>query len=105
MQTEEDDQFTLIFTASEGNTIITVGAGVVEFIEPDARYGNRVVIDHGNGYKSVYLNRGQPLVRVGEEIGRKYILFTVSSDNKSLGFQIYKDGEKIDPMDVMVIAG
>jgi len=105
MQVEEDDQLTLIFTASEGNTIIAVGAGIVESIEPDERYGNRLVIDHGNGYKSVYLNRGRPFVRAGEELGRKYILFVVAGDNKELGFQVLKEDIQIDPMEVMVIAG
>ena len=105
MQYEEDDELTLIFTASEGNTIITVGAGIVESIEPDEKYGTRLVIDHQNGYKSIYLNKGQPYVRAGDELGRKYILFLVGSDNKALGFQVTEDEKQIDPMDVMEIAG
>ena len=101
----EEDELTVIFTTSEGNTIITVGAGIVESIEPDEKYGTRLVIDHQNGYKSVYLNKGQPYVRAGDELGKKYILFLVGSDNKDLGFQVIEDEKQIDPMDVMEIAG
>ncbi|MCL2718209.1 MAG: M23 family metallopeptidase [Lachnospiraceae bacterium] len=105
MQEEEDDPLTLIFTTSEGNTIITVGAGIVESIEPDEKYGNRLILNHGNGYKSIYLNRGQPLVRTGAELGTGYILFLVGSDNKALGYQVTHDENQIDPMDVMEISG
>ncbi|MCL2052288.1 MAG: M23 family metallopeptidase [Lachnospiraceae bacterium] len=105
VQEEEEDALTLIFTASEGNTIITVGAGIVEAIEPDERYGNRLIIDHQNGYKSIYLNQGQPLVRIGAELGKGYILFLVGSDNKNLGFQVTENENQIDPMDVMEISG
>ena len=105
MHEEEEDPLTLVFTTSEGNTIITVGAGIVESIEPDERYGTRLIVDHGNGYKSIYLNKGQPLVRTGTELGMGYILFVVGSDNKALGFQVYEDEIQIDPMEIMEIAG
>lgn len=105
MQEEEDDPMTLIFTAAEGNTVITGGSGIVESIEPDEKYGTRLVIDHQNGYKSIYLNKGQPLVRPGDELGKKYILFLIGSDNKALGYQVYENDRQIDPMEVMEIFG
>jgi len=102
---EEEDEFTLIINASEGNTIITAGAGIVESIEPDERYGTRIIIDHQNGYKSVYLNSGQPLVRQGEELGRRYILFLVGNNNNVLGYQVLEEDKQIHPLDVMEISG
>jgi septal ring factor EnvC (AmiA/AmiB activator) len=105
MAEDEEDALTMILNTSEGNTIITVGAGVVESIEADEKYGTRLIIDHGNGYKSVYLNSGTPLVKTGEELGKRYILFIVGSNNKSLGYQILENGKQIDPMDIMEISG
>jgi hypothetical protein len=105
MEHDEEDNLTLIFHASDGNTIITVGAGIVESIEMDERFGNRLVIDHQNGYKSIYLNKGQPLVKVGDDLGRRYILFLISGDNKSLGFQIIEEERQVDPLDIMEISG
>lgn len=102
---DEEDELTLVFHATEGNTIITVGAGVVEAIEPDEKYGTRLTINHLNGYKSVYLNKGQPLVKTGEELGKRYILFLIGSDNKDLGFQIIENERQVDPMEIMEISG
>jgi septal ring factor EnvC (AmiA/AmiB activator) len=105
MEEDDEDKLTLILHTAEGNTIITVGVGVVESIEADEKYGTRLVIDHRNGYKSVYLNNGQPLVKTGEELGKRYILFIVGGNNKSLGYQIYENDRQIDPMDIMEISG
>ncbi|MDR2547336.1 MAG: M23 family metallopeptidase [Lachnospiraceae bacterium] len=95
----------LVINASDGNTIISVGAGVVESIEPDETYGNRLVIDHRNGFKSIYHNSGQPLVRVGEELGKRYILFLVGNSNRTLGFGIMEDEQPVNPMDIMETSG
>jgi hypothetical protein len=38
-------------------------------------------------------------------LGRRYILFLIGADNKTLVFQIYEGEEQIDPMDIMEIAG
>jgi hypothetical protein len=105
IETHEEDILTMYFNADEGNTIISVGSGVVEKIEEDEQYGVRLTIDHKNGYKSIYMNNGQPLVRVGDELGRRYILFMIGANNKALGFQIFDGEEQIDPMDIMDISG
>jgi len=105
MDVDEEQELTLIFNASEGRTIVTVGAGIVESIETDERYGTKLTIDHRNGFKSVYLNSGQPLVRAGEELGKRYILFLVGNNNKTLGFQIIDNERQVDPMDIMEISG
>jgi septal ring factor EnvC (AmiA/AmiB activator) len=105
IEENEEDRLTMIFNADEGNTVISVGAGKVEAIETDADYGSRIIIDHQNGYKSVYMNNGQPLVRVGDELGRRYILFLIGANNKSLRFQIFENEQQVDPMEIMEISG
>jgi hypothetical protein len=105
MEEDDEDSLTLIFHATEGNTIITVGTGIVESIEADEKYGTKLTIDHQNGYKSVYLNKGQPLVKTGDVLGKRYILFLIGSDNKSLGYRIIEDERQIDPLAIMEISG
>jgi hypothetical protein len=105
LEEHEEDILTMYFNSDEGNTVISVGAGVVEAVVTDSEFGTRIIIDHQNGYKSVYTNNGQALVRVGDELGRRYILFLIGADNKTLVFQIYEGEEQIDPMDIMEIAG
>lgn len=99
------DQPMLKFKASTGINIVSSGSGTVLSVEDDADYGNRVIIDHGNGYKSIYRNSGEVLVKTGESLGKAYILFSVSGHNQDLGYQIMRDDEYIDPMEIIEING
>lgn len=104
--TELDGKPILKFTAQmTGVKIVTSGTGVVIGIEEDAEYGNRVIIDHQNGYKSIYRNAGKVLVKVNESHEKGYPLFMVESNNKEMGYQIMKDEEYIDPSTVIEING
>ncbi|MDD6490783.1 MAG: M23 family metallopeptidase [Firmicutes bacterium] len=105
MKESEDGDPMLIFTASSGINIITTGTGTVASVDADEVYGARIVIDHENGYKSVYRNNGTPLVKNGEELGKGYILFSIGEDNQELGYQIMKDDQYIDPMLLIDING
>jgi len=95
----------LMFTATEGVNIITTGTGTVISVDVDPEYGTKIILDHGNGYSSIYRNNGTPLVKTGEELGKGYILFTVGEENQKLGYQIMKDEEIIDPMYIIEISG
>lgn len=103
-EAEEGDPM-LIFSASQGVNVITTGTGVVVSVDADETYGTKIIIDHGNGYQSVYRNNGTALVKNGEELGKGYILFTVGEENQELGYQIMKDEEYIDPMLMVDING
>ena len=95
----------LIITASQGVNVITSGTGTVLSIDVDVDYGTKIVVYHGNGYHSIYRNKGTALVKTGEELGKGYILFSVGEDNLELGYQIMKDEEYIDPMVLIDING
>lgn len=103
-EAEEGDPM-LIFIASNGVNVITTGTGTVISVDADEVYGTRIVIDHGNGYKSVYRNNGTALVKNGEELGKGYILFSIGEDNQELGYQIMQEDEYIDPMMMIDING
>lgn len=105
MKEAEEGEPMLIFTASNGTNVITTGTGTVISVDADEVYGTRIVIDHGNGYKSIYRNNGAALVKNGEELGKGYILFSVGDDNQELGYQIMQDDEYIDPMLLIDING
>lgn len=95
----------LVFTASSGVNVLTSGTGTVVSVDKDEVYGTRIVLDHGNGYQSVYRNNGTALVKNGETLGKGYILFTVGEDNKELGYQIIQNDEYIDPLILIDING
>lgn len=105
MKEAEDGEPMLIFTAQQGVNVVTSGTGTVVSVSADEEYGNRIIIDHGNGYQSIYRNGGTALVKNGEKLGKGYILFSIGEENQELGYQIMKDDEYIDPMLMVDING
>ena len=95
----------VVFSAGEGSNVIASGSGTVTTVTSDAKFGNVVSIDHGNGYVSIYRNSGNPLVSEGAVIDKGDILFVVDENNTSLGYQIKQDDNYIDPVTLIEING
>ncbi|MCQ2494550.1 MAG: peptidoglycan DD-metalloendopeptidase family protein [Lachnospiraceae bacterium] len=95
----------LLLQTADGSTVVATAAGVVEDIAEDENYGNVVVVNHGNGYKSFYRNRGQVMVNKGDDVVSGTTLYIISSDNERLCYQISYNGEYIDPMEMLDING
>lgn len=95
----------VIFTASEGVTVVASAKGTVTAIEQDETYGNKVTVDHGNGYVSIYCNKGDPQVKVGDEVAKGTTLYLIGANNKEMAYQILKDGGYINPTDMLSING
>lgn len=102
-----------IFTISEDDDkeknkdimVVASAKGTVMAIEEDETYGNRVTIDHGNGYYSIYRNAGDVQVRVGNEVSQGTTLFLIGENNRQLGYQIMYQDEYINPLDLMATQG
>lgn len=94
-----------IFTASVGAMVVASAHGTVTAINDENEYGHNVWIDHGNGYITIYRNQGDVKVKLGEEITQGTTLFLISQENNKLGYQMMKDGEYINPMDMLIISG
>ena len=73
-------------------------------VTSDAKFGHIVSIDHGNGYISIYRNEGSPVVSEGDTVDRGDLLYVVNK-NITLGYQIQKDEQYVDPEEVMDIKG
>lgn len=67
-------------------------------------YGNYVVIDHGNGYKTLYAHmlNNSVIVRAGQVVGQGQRLGTMGSTGRSTGthlhFEIIGPNGKVDPL-------
>jgi murein DD-endopeptidase MepM/ murein hydrolase activator NlpD len=80
-------------------------AGTIKSIKNDPRYGLSIVIEHQDGYKTLYANLlSTEFVSVGEEVKQGQSIGTVGNtamfeiaDETHLHFEITKDGENIDP--------
>ena len=94
-----------IFHASDGALVVATAGGIVTELVEDAEYGYRMVVDHGNGYMTIYQNQGEPKVKAGDEIRQGVTLFIIEATNTKLAYQVVKDGVYVNPMDVMQISG
>ena len=94
-----------VFTASAGTTVVATASGTVTAVNDDADYGHSVWIDHGNGYVTIYRNKGDATVKQGDEVVQGTTLFLIGEDNTTLGYQMMKDGAYISPMDMLAISG
>lgn len=96
---------TCILNGTAETVVVATATGVVTEVGEDTDYGGRVVLDHGNGYVTIYRNRGKSLVKVGDTVAQGGALYYISSDNTKLGYQVQQDGVYINPMQLFDISG
>lgn len=95
------------FAAPTGRNIYASSDGRIEFVGEKTGYGKTVIINHGNGYKTLYAHQSNFArgtrqginVKKGEHIG--YVGSTGLSSGPHLHFGMYKNGTAIDPMTVL----
>ena len=82
--------------------IRAAGGGVVADVGEDAIYGRYVVIDHGDGYTTLYGHASQTLVTMGQQVRERQVVALSGSTGRSTGphlhFEILQDGEPVDPL-------
>jgi murein DD-endopeptidase MepM/ murein hydrolase activator NlpD len=68
-------------------------------------YGNMVMIDHGNGYKTRYAHLSQIFVVAGQSVGRGSSIGRMGSTGRSSGphahFEIYLGGSRVNPLNYL----
>lgn len=68
-------------------------------------YGNRVIIDHGNGYKTLYGHMQKLYVLPGQGVTRGSAIGKMGSTGHSTGthlhFEVYRNGVRINPLSVL----
>lgn len=96
----------LDFAAEVGTEVLAVESGTIESVySGDLLLGTEIVVDHGNGLKSVYrfvtaadglkagdkVEKGDVIATIAEANGNEY------KDGAHLHFEIMKDGKVVDP--------
>lgn len=85
--------------ASDGGTVMVAGW-------PDGNgYGNRVVVDHGNGYTSLYAHLSNVYVSVGQTVSRGQLIGQMGSTGRSTGththLEIRFKGIALNPLSIL----
>ena len=90
--------------AAEGTPVKAVEAGRVELVQRLGTYGLTVVVQHGNGYRSLYMQLQNAGVAVGQDVTRGQAIGTVGGANSEQGPHLHFEirGENsiaLDPAD------
>jgi len=89
-------------SASYGDNVYAVAPGKVVYADRFMGYGNLILVDHLDGYYSLYGHLSEIIVNVGDEItGGKIIARigeTGSLSGPMLHFELRKDGKPVDPL-------
>jgi len=92
----------VFYRASNGEEVRAVAAGRVVFVDWMRGYGNLLILDHGDGYLSIYGNNESVLRRVGDAVHAGEVVATVgaSGGNEASGlyFELRHQGRPFDPV-------
>lgn len=95
------------FAAPTGRKVWTTADGKIIHKGRKGGYGHTVIVQHANGYKSLYghLSRYNNKIRVGSRVKQGDLIGYVGSTGLSSGphlhFGLYKNGRAVDPLKVM----
>ena len=92
----------LLLAAKPGEPVRAVAAGRVVFADWLRGFGNMLIIDHGEGYMSLYGYNETLLKRVGDEVGTGDTVSTVGNSggggDSGLYFELRHQGKPFDPL-------
>lgn len=76
--------------------------GVVTAVGWEGTYGQRIVINHNNGYETVYAHLSEIKVSVGQVVPQGSVIGIMGSTGRSTGthlhFEVHKNGALVDPL-------
>lgn len=82
--------------------IRAAGGGSVSDVGEDAVYGRFVVIDHGDGYSTLYGHASTTFVALGQTVRERQVIALSGSTGRSTGphlhFEVLVDGDPVDPL-------
>lgn len=91
----------ILIGAASGTSVRAVAEGTVVFAEWMTGYGMFLIVDHGNGYMSLYGHNETLLKQVGERVARGEAVATVGNSGgqgrPGLYFELRRNGQPVNP--------
>lgn len=88
--------------APRGTAIYAAASGTVTTSSFNSSYGNYVVIEHSNGYSTLYAHASSLQARVGQQVSKGELIARVGSTGVSTGnhlhFEVRRYGTPINPL-------
>ena len=95
----------LDFAGNEGEAVYAADAGVVVYSGwNNYGYGNMLMIDHGNGFQSLYAHLSAISRGCGQSVGQGEVIGAVGSTGRSSGAHLHFElmaGVKVNPWDYL----
>ena len=90
------------FTARTGTEVYATANGRVERVQRKyGGYGRNIIINHGNGYKTLYAHLSASKVKVGQKVVRGQVIGKVGNTGKSTGphlhYEVRLNNEPLNP--------
>ena len=93
----------IVFSTTKGAVVAATAEGVVTHVDSDENnpyYKRGIVVDHGNGYITYYRMSGDVSIEEGATVSKNDVL-AVLTDDGFVAYEMKKDGEFIDPREVI----
>ncbi|WP_084680328.1 M23 family metallopeptidase [Leptospira fainei] len=85
----------------QGAPILASAEGTISFAGVNGGYGNTVIVDHGNGYKTMYAHCAKITVEQGTKVRAGTVIGGVgrtgSATGSHLHFEVFLNGTRINP--------
>lgn len=90
----------------DGPNVLAADAGTVSVpAYMPGGFGNYVIVDHGNGYKTLYGHMAQIYVASGQTVTRGAAIGKMGSTGRSTGthlhFEVFRNGTELNPLEVL----
>ena len=86
----------------EGTPVYAADGGTVIFAEWFSTYGNCIIIDHGNGLKTLYAHLSSYSVNKGDVVGQGWQIGAIGSTGRTTGahlhFEVRVNDVRVDPI-------
>ncbi len=91
------------FTAPTGTEIYATGDGVIRVLDKSRRgYGNKIIVDHGYGYQTLYAHMSAFAVKQGQQVRRGDVIGYVGSTGLStaphLHYEVHLNNKRVNPV-------
>ncbi len=91
----------LDFAGAQGAPILASADGVVSFTGINGGYGNTVIIDHDNGYKTMYAHCSKITIEQGTRVSTGTVIGAIGRTGSATGphlhFEVFLNGNRVNP--------
>lgn len=86
----------------ENNLVVAVEDGLVVYSAPFSNKEKLIVIDHKNGYRSIYKYKGETYVSKNDSVKKNQVIAKLNELTSTLHFEIRRDTDPIDPLTMLL---